>query len=467
MKPLKIGAYLRVSTDEQVNTYEGSLDSQKHRIEEFVAYKNKQTPGWGEVVNFYVEEGISAGTTNRPKYQEVMADIRKGKVNLILVSDLTRLSRNLLDFCALIHELEKHHASYLSMKEQFDTSTPIGRMMVYIIIALGQFEREQTSERVSVNCHSRAMRGLVNGGAAPLGFNKHPDKPGLLQVDEAEAQIVRTIFEMFLAEGSRSKTMSRLSELGIFPKKTSERSKGRAPVGWTFSSLGTVLRNRAYIGLREINKVYKDEEAAHLKPWQKHQIVKAAWPALISEKTFFEAQHLYDEAVEKERTRSGKSEQRVFLLTGLLTCGETNLPLVGQAGHSSNGSVFRYYHYARRPRDVEFVRPRLNADEIEEKVIAEFKRALQTKGYFTGLEKLLSARSETNRKGSAVELELVRRDLKETTARISSVWASQARMTLTDEALRLASDELNRLAKQKQVLEKRLSVLAQIGGLPV
>src|SRR5690606_21142524 len=97
-------------------------------------------------------------------YQKIMSDVRQGKINLILVSDLTRHFRNLLDFCTLINEIEQHHASYLSMKEQFDTSTPIGRMIVYIIIALGQFEREQTSERVSINCHSRALRGLRNGG---------------------------------------------------------------------------------------------------------------------------------------------------------------------------------------------------------------------------------------------------------------------------------------------------------------
>lgn len=192
------------------------------------------------------------------------------------MSDLTRLSRNLLDFCSLIHELEKYHASYLSMKEQFDTSTTIGRMMVYIIIALGQFEREQTSERVAVNCHSRALRGLVNGGPAPLGYNKHPEMPGLLIPNEEEAEIVRTIFQTFLEEGSRAKAIEKLHALGIRPKKTSKKAKEKAAPEWSVQTQGSLLQNKAYIGYREVNKLYKDRDPAHLKPWQKYQMVKAA-----------------------------------------------------------------------------------------------------------------------------------------------------------------------------------------------
>lgn len=466
MKQLKIGAYIRVSTEDQVNVYEGSLDSQKHRIEEFVQFKNRQHSGWGNIIEYYVEEGISAGTTNRPMYQKIMSDVRKGKVDLILVSDLTRLSRNLLDFCTLINELEKYHASYLSMKEQFDTSTPIGRMMVFIIIALGQFEREQTSERVAVNCHSRALRGLVNGGQAPLGYEKHPEKPGLLQVNEEEAEIVRQIFHTFLEEGSRAKTIERLRERSIHPKRTSKKQKQKGPTDWTVQTLGSFLQNTAYIGYREVNKFYRDEDPSHLKPWQKYQIVKASWPAIISEKLFYDAQHLLEEAADKERTRVGKSEKRIFLLTGLLTCGETGLPFVGQASRSSNGTIHRYYHFVRKPKGLKTVRPRLSADELEEKVFEEFKNALKTQDYFVDLEKTLKSQAEANGKGNVAEFGRVQHELKEVTERISLVWANQGKMQLSEEALRLASEELNRLAKQKQDLEKYLAQLDPKGCDP-
>lgn len=466
MKSLKIGAYIRVSTEDQVNVFEGSLDSQKYRINEFVQYKNRQQADWGNIVEFYFEEGVSAGTTNRPVYQKLMADVRKGKINLILVSDLTRLSRNLMDFCSLINELEKHHASYLSMKEQFDTSTPIGRMLVYIIIILGQFEREQTSERVAVNCHSRALRGLVNGGPAPMGYDKHPDKKGLLVVNESEVQIVQKIFQIFLDEGSRAKAVTKLNELGIKPKRTSLKEKNNPNVAWTYQTLGSLIENIAYIGKREVNKVYKDEDPSHLKPWQKYQIVPAAWPAILDEKIFFDAQSLLEEASLRERTRMSKTEKRIFLLTSLLTCGIAGLPLVGQAGHGSSGTIHRYYHYVRRPKDLKVVRPRLNADELEEKVIAELKSALSTQGYFEDLEKTLKSQSDANSKGGAAEFDRAQKELKDIQNRINSIWTNQSRMQLGEEALKLASDELNRLAKQKQDLEKYLSTLDPKGNDP-
>jgi len=446
-----------VSTEDQVNVFEGSLESQKYRIQEFVDYKNRQAPNWGEVVEWYVEEGVSAGTTNRPMYQKIMNDIRKGKVNLILVSDLTRLSRNLLDFCNLINELEKHKASYLSMKEQFDTSTPIGRMMVFIIIALGQFEREQTSERVSINAHSRALRGFVNGGPALLGYDKHPEKKGMLIVNDSEAKTVETIFQIFLETGSRAKTIEKLKTIGIAPKRTSKRAKAKGSAEWTVQSLGSILNNIAYIGQREINKIYKDEDSAYLKPWQKHQIVKAAWPAILKEEVFLDAQKLIKEASEKERARQSKSEKRTFLLTGIIHCAETGLPLVGQVGHGSSGTVHKYYHYVRKPKDLEVIRPRLNAEELEEKLLTEFKTAVKTAGYFEDLEKLLTEQYEAKSKKNTSEYTRTRNQLNEITARIKMIWTNQGQMQLNAFALKLASEELNQLAKEKEHLEKYLN----------
>jgi site-specific DNA recombinase len=183
-------------------------------------------------------------------------------------------------------------------------------------------------------------------------------------------------------------------------------------------------------------------------------MVKASWPGIIDEQIFQDAQHLLSEATDKERTRLGKSEKRVFLLTGILNCGETGLPLVGQAGHSSNGSVHRYYHYVRKPKDLKVIRPRLSADELEEKVFAELEIALKTQGYFDELAAILAKQSEVNNKGNAAEFQRVQQELKDVNLRISAIWTNQSRMQLGEEALKLASDELNRLAIQKQDLEK-------------
>ena len=115
----RIGAYLRVSTEEQANIIEGSLDSQKHRLNSFVEIKNAQEGKWGKITEFYIEEGLSAKDTRRPQFQKLMSDIRKSKIDLILVTDLSRLSRNMLDFLLLLEEIKKYNTKFLSVKEQF------------------------------------------------------------------------------------------------------------------------------------------------------------------------------------------------------------------------------------------------------------------------------------------------------------------------------------------------------------
>lgn len=115
---LKIGAYIRVSTEEQASAIEGSLENQKYRLKAYVDLKNSQVRNWGEIVEFYVDDGYSAKDTRRPAYQRMMRDIKRGKIELILVSDLSRLSRNIFDFCNLMDELEKNEAQFLSIKEQ-------------------------------------------------------------------------------------------------------------------------------------------------------------------------------------------------------------------------------------------------------------------------------------------------------------------------------------------------------------
>lgn len=216
--PHKVGAYLRVSTEEQANAVEGSLDNQKYRLKSYVDAKNMQEKSWGKIVDFYIDDGYSAKDTNRPAYQRMILDLKNKKIDLILVPDLSRLSRNLLDFCGLLDFLEKYKAGFLSIKEQFDTSSSIGRMMVYQIITLAQFEREQTSERVALGVHSRGMRGLLNGGRPILGYGKDPNKPGTYVINEEEAREVRKIFQTYLEAGSRAKTILKLTEIGIKPK---------------------------------------------------------------------------------------------------------------------------------------------------------------------------------------------------------------------------------------------------------
>src|SRR6185437_1054639 len=230
----KIGAYCRVSTEEQANLVEGSLDNQRYRAKSYVDLKNSQENGWGEVIEFYIDDGYSAKDTNRPAYQRMIADLKKKKIDFILISDLSRLSRNLNDFCDLLGFLEKQKANFLSIKEQFDTSTSVGRLMVYLVITLAQFEREQTSERTALGVYARGMRGIMNGVRPILGYDKDPSKPGSYIVNEEEAATVQKIFDVYLETGSKSKAIEQLKERNIRPKANRNSTGQKQSEKWTF-----------------------------------------------------------------------------------------------------------------------------------------------------------------------------------------------------------------------------------------
>ena len=331
---LRIGGYSRVSTDEQANVLEGSLDNQQHRIKAFVEIKNMQEPAWGNITKFYVEDGYSAKDTNRPAYQRMMRDLKSGNIDAIMVTELSRLSRNIPDFCDFHKVLEALGAKFFSIKEQFDTSTPSGKMMLYNMINLAQFEREQTSERVAINAHARAMRGLLNGGPAILGYDKDPANKTTFAVNTAEAILVRDIFDVFLEELTLGRTIRVLEVKGIKPKiRKSKLLKFSSEARWTTDSLRFVLHNMAYVGLREINRHNKHLDQDKLKPWAHHGVSKASWPAIIEQKTFDRVQAVLKQNHTTERLRLETATNRVFSVSNICRCGTCGRKLVGQSAH--------------------------------------------------------------------------------------------------------------------------------------
>ncbi|MEK6624183.1 MAG: recombinase family protein, partial [Bdellovibrionota bacterium] len=379
---LKIGMYVRVSTEEQAQVIDGSIDSQQHRLKSFIDFKNTHEKHWGKVVNTYIDDGYSAKDTKRPAYQRMMKDIHAGKVNLILVTDISRLSRNIADFCVLLKDLEERKAKFLSVKEQFDTSTPAGEMMIYNMINLAQFERKQTSERVSINFHSRALRGLVNGGISMLGFGKDPANSGKLIVIENEVGHAQRIFKEYLLNASLQATANILNENGIRPKITSNKNDRHISAGrWTVGSVRNVLTNLAYIGKREINRGNKGGDQEFLKPWQRYQVVEASWKGIICEDDFYRAQNLLEENRQKERTRLKDALPRFYLLSGIIQCGECGRALIGQTSHGRTQTHRYYGHKKVVGETIACKYARFRADEIEEIVVQHLDDILLRAGH--------------------------------------------------------------------------------------
>lgn len=393
----KIGFYIRVSTEEQALRTEGSLESQKHRLANFVDLRNMQTAGWGTVIKRYVDDGYSAKDTNRPALQKLIADLRKGTVNMVLVVDLSRLSRSIRDFCGLLDLFKETSSKFLSLKEQFDTSTAAGEMMLFNMINLAQFERRQISERVTLNFHSRALRGLRNGGVAPLGFSVNPENKSVLVVDEDEAGYVRQIFDVFLVEGSLYRAAVKLRELKI-PCRPSGDEKSKRGQVWNVQNLAALLRNYHYAGLREVNKTNKEMPQADLPPHEKYQVVKAAWPGIVSETTFFAVQKVLDENQKLERVRRDGSAKRDFILTGLGFCSECGRSLTGSTGHGGGGVVQYYVHRPIEGKPVTCSVKRFRAEIAESAIENHLLNVVLREGYLDGLEKDLEQNFKTSHK---------------------------------------------------------------------
>ncbi len=446
--PHKVGFYIRVSTEEQAVRVEGSLDSQRHRLQSWVDLKKLQDESWGNVIKVYVDEGLSAKDLHRPQLQRLLGDIKKGKINLVLVTDLARLSRSIQDFCHLVNFFKEHKAKFQSIKEQFDTTTAAGELVLYQLMTLAQFERKQVSERVTANFFSRAQRGLRNGGHIPMGFKVEESNKSTFVINDDEAEQVKQIFEIFLENGSLYRTAAKLNELGLVSRKNTGKV-------WNSQNVSSVLRNRAYIGEREINKDNKSADQSELESHEKYQKVKASWPAFIDGTVFDIAQTTLDLNSKFERTRLEDKKVREFLLTGILTCGECGRSLAGATGKGRSGEYQYYIHRPLQGKPVECNRKSFRADEVENLIEKELLHETKKDCYFDDLEKRIF-QNQKQRVGAA---ESQRKQLESTVQRTEKGIRRLIEIQIESEDVKLLSvysDQIKKLKTEKDLAANKL-----------
>lgn len=329
----KIALYIRVSTEEQASNPEGSIKSQEHRLRDFIKLKNA-SENFGEVMGVYTDAGISGKDTNRPELQRLMADAKGKKINLILITELSRLTRSVKDFAILSEMLESLGCKVLSLKDNFDTTTAVGSFTMYLMANLAQFERKQISERISANFLSRAKRGLYNGGSVPLGYQASQDRPGHLEIIPAEAEQVREIFKAFLECGTLAAAAKALNQRKLQVTR-SIQGGGKTRVGHILiETLYRFLSNKSYIGIREYKEKGKLCET------------KAAWEPIVNEEVFNRVQEIL-KTNKFKKTKEVKNRYP-YLLSGFLycNCGER---LAGKSAHGNGGKI-GYYDHAWRAK---------------------------------------------------------------------------------------------------------------------
>jgi site-specific DNA recombinase len=243
-KRVRCAVYTRVSTEYGLDQEFNSLDAQQEAAEAYI--RSQAHDGWTLVRTRYDDGGYSGGSTERPALQRLLADIRDRKIDIIVVYKVDRLTRSLADFAKLVELFDAHGVSFVSVTQQFNTTTSMGRLTLNVLLSFAQFEREVTSERIRDKIGASKRRGLWVGGMVPLGYVSRDKK---LIIEEDEAERIRTIFRRYLEVGSIGRLLVDLRERGIVTK-VRHLSDGRTIGGIPFTRgpLAYLLRNRFYIG---------------------------------------------------------------------------------------------------------------------------------------------------------------------------------------------------------------------------
>jgi DNA invertase Pin-like site-specific DNA recombinase len=223
--------YSRVSTDMQAEKEFSSCEAPEEKIKSFIASQNN----W-QVFKVYSEPGYSGVNTNRPALPELLQDLKKEKIDIVLVYKIDRLTRSPKDFYQLIEFFEQSKIDFISITERFDTSTAASRLLRNIMLTFAQFERELTSERTKDKMLEKAKKEMWNGGTPPFGYKRENTK---LILCPEEAKEIKSIFEKYLETKSLAKVYQFLKENNI---------KNRSGKNFSITNIAHILRNLVYAG---------------------------------------------------------------------------------------------------------------------------------------------------------------------------------------------------------------------------
>ena len=358
VRPVRCEIYTRVSTDQGLDQEFNSLDAQYEASSAYI--KSQAHAGWTLIKSRYDDGGYSGGSTDRPDLQKLLNDIRARKIDVIVVYKVDRLTRSLADFAKLVELFDAHGVCFVSVTQQFNTTTSMGRLTLNVLLSFAQFEREVTSERIRDKIAASKRKGLWVGGPLPLGYEM---RDGKIAVVAPEAEQVRLIFQRYLGLSGVNALVRDLKERDIRTKMRPLATGGtRGGIPFERGSLFYLLRNRFYIG--EVK--YKGEVLPGEQP-------------PIMDRALFDAvqQKLTDQWTTKSIVRNASDH----LLAGLLfdDADHRMAPT-----HATKGGIrYRYYvslpclHGQARTAKVGSV-TRVPATDIEEVIVKSLRERLRS-----------------------------------------------------------------------------------------
>ncbi|RZJ45398.1 MAG: recombinase family protein [Brevundimonas sp.] len=350
-RPLRCAIYTRKSTEEGLDQDYNSLHAQRDACAAYVM--SQAGEGWTLSPEFYDDGGFSGGTMERPALKRLLAEIEAGRIDVVVVYKVDRLTRALTDFSKIVDVLDKAGASFVSVTQAFNTTTSMGRLTLNVLLSFAQFEREVTGERIRDKIAASKKLGMWMGGCLPLGY----DAAGrTLKINQEEARTVRWIFDRYLEVGSAHQVCDELAAAKILSKAWSTKA-GTQRGGRVIDrgALFHILHNRTYVG-----------EIPH-----KDTSYPGQHPAIINGDVFAAVQAKLADRGRKPRAKGEpRKPQRGAPLMGLIhdTAGNLMSPV---SGAKRAGATYRYYVstavQSGRPSAAGAV-PRVSAPLVEETI---------------------------------------------------------------------------------------------------
>jgi site-specific DNA recombinase len=347
-KPVRCAIYTRKSTEHGLELEFNSLDAQRDSCEAYI--RSQASQGWRALPQHYDDPAYSGGNLDRPALQQLLKDIDAGRIDVIVVYKIDRLTRSLADFAKLVEAFDAKSISFVAVTQQFNTTTSMGRLTLNVLLSFAQFERELSSERVRDKVAASRRKGKWTGGTVPLGYEAKDKK---LVINKAEAEIVRYIFRRYLELQSFGKLVEDLDKKGIVTKlRDTKVRKYNGGIPFTYGPLAYFLKNRVYIG-----------ETGHKDKW-----FPGEHAGIVGRKIFDQVQQLL---ASKPTGRMARRTVSEALLLGKLHDDRGNR--MSPSFSTKNGVRYRFYVSSAllrgRKSEVGSV-GRVPAAEIERAVLA-------------------------------------------------------------------------------------------------
>ena len=354
-KTLRCAVYTRKSTEHGLELEFNSLDAQREACEAYI--KSQTSLGWKVLPQPYDDPAFSGGNLERPALKRLLKDIEAGKVDVVVVYKIDRLTRSLADFAKLVEAFDARSISFVAVTQQFNTTTSMGRLTLNVLLSFAQFERELSSERVRDKVAASRRKGKWTGGTVPLGYEARDKK---LVINPTEAETVRIIFRRYIELQSFGRLVVDLDKRRIVTKRRNTQvKKFNGGIPFTYGPLAHVLKNRIYIG-----------ETGHGGKWYPGE-----HKAIIDRKTFNKVQELLSAGTNKRKIK--RSESRALLM-GKLFDDRGNA--MSPSFTSKNGARYRFYVSSAilrgRKTDAGSV-ARVSATSIEQTLINALRERLK------------------------------------------------------------------------------------------